>query len=254
MDTNYLDRVTARRATLAEHGSVVHGVTPAGHAAVAELYAYLLGTYLPARYPSMFELITSTITPARGQQQPTKLFRNKVTNLAFPLHPPPSDPCEMLRVLGETVEDDMFLLLRDLNPDSEQEHRAVAFVCCHPAGFAPASKLGRRLAEIHGPVPAYGKIGASMERYFARLAVGRPVKRMNVCVLLCHVISSGTYSFAGQAVVGCANLMIFIDCILVVYPDAPAALRAERQPRACWGRGQGGRNQRGRHWAGEVPG
>lgn len=87
----------------------------------------------------------------------------------------------MLRILGETVEDDMFLLLQD---DAAQggEHRAVAFMCCHPAGFDPSSKLGKRLAEIHGPVPAYEKIGASMERYFGRLEVGKEVKRMNVSI------------------------------------------------------------------------
>ncbi|SPQ26374.1 9ac65be4-98c9-47fc-87de-6291443aceb4 [Thermothielavioides terrestris] len=154
MDSNYLDRVTARRALIAEHTSAVHGAIPSGHAPVAELYSYLLGTYLPARYPTMFELITSTDTATATT---TTVFRNK-----------------MLRLLGETVEDDMFLLLRD-----GDEHRAVAFVCCHPSGFAPAAKLGRRLAEIHAPVPAYEKIGPSMERYFRRLEVGSPVKRMN---------------------------------------------------------------------------
>ena len=73
----------------------------------------------------------------------------------------------------------MFLLLQDGETEGG-EHRAVAFVCCHPAGFDPSSKLGKRLAEIHGPVPAYEKIGASMERYFGRLEVGRGVKRVNV--------------------------------------------------------------------------
>ncbi|AEO67850.1 uncharacterized protein THITE_2116980 [Thermothielavioides terrestris NRRL 8126] len=161
MDSNYLDRVTARRALIAEHTSAVHGAIPSGHAPVAELYSYLLGTYLPARYPTMFELITSTDTATATT---TTVFRNKVTHVDSPLHPPPRDPLEMLRLLGETVEDDMFLLLRD-----GDEHRAVAFVCCHPSGFAPAAKLGRRLAEIHAPVPAYEKIGPSMERYFRRL-------------------------------------------------------------------------------------
>ncbi|KAL2129106.1 hypothetical protein VTI74DRAFT_8223 [Chaetomium olivicolor] len=170
MDANYLSRVTARRQLIAEHTSAVHGVTPAGHASVRELYAYLLGNYLPARYPTMFELLPNP-------QTNTVLFHNKATGLTSPLSPPPSDPLEMLRILGETVEDDMFLLLRDAH--GEREHRSVAFVCCHPSGFEPAAKLGKRLVEIHGPVPAYEKIGASMERYFGRLEVGRGVKRVN---------------------------------------------------------------------------
>ncbi|KAK4241195.1 hypothetical protein C8A03DRAFT_12527 [Achaetomium macrosporum] len=179
MDSNYLSRVTARRQIVWKHTSAVHGAIPSGHAPIRELYSYLLGSYLPTRYPTMFELIPDV------NSQKTTTFRNKVTRVDSPLHPAPSDPLEMLRILGETVEDDMFLLLRD--PDSASngngngggEHRAVAFVCCHPSGFAPAGKLGKRLAEIHVPVPAYEKIGASMERYFARLEAGRGVKRMN---------------------------------------------------------------------------
>lgn len=176
IDSNYLSRITARRELIASHPSTVHGAIPSGHAPVLETYTYLLGTYLPTRFPTLFTLIPSSSSSANPSGT---LFLNKATNQTFPLHPPPSDPAAMLRILGETVEDDMFLLLQD---DAAQggEHRAVAFVCCHPAGFDPSSKLGKRLAEIHGPVPAYEKIGASMERYFGRLEVGRGVKRMNV--------------------------------------------------------------------------
>ena len=170
MDTHYLSRVTARRELMDTHASTILGCTPAGVAPLRELYAYLLGSYLPTRYPTMFAVLP-------GPAPNTTVFHNKVTNLHFPLQPPPADPETMLRVLGETVEDDLFLLLRD---GEDGEHRSVAVVCCHPAGFDPSEKLGKRLAEIHGPVPAYDKIGASMERYFARLEVGRAVKRMNV--------------------------------------------------------------------------
>lgn len=183
------------------------GLLPSPRAvqAVRDLYAYLLGYYLPRRYPSLFELVTQQGPTASdgGEKVGEELegvvvFRNKVTGLTAPISPLPEDPVEMLRVLGETVEDDLFLVLRD---DDEfgtavdgshghshdqghgprpREHRAVAFVCCHPAGFNPAEKLGKRLVEIHGPVPAYEKIAASMERFFGRLEVGRPVKRVNV--------------------------------------------------------------------------
>ncbi|KAL2019371.1 hypothetical protein VTK56DRAFT_9751 [Thermocarpiscus australiensis] len=177
MDKNYHDRVAARRQIIADHASAVLGAIPAGHAAVAELYAYLLGAYLPTRFPTMFEL--GNPTTGGGGATTTRFFRNKVTGRDAPLQPPPpaDDPLGALRILGETVEDDMFLLLR--GEEEQQQHRAVAFVCCHPSGFAPAGKLGRRLAEIHGPVPGYHRIAASMERYFSRLEVGRSVKRVN---------------------------------------------------------------------------
>ncbi|KAJ4291421.1 hypothetical protein N0V88_006014 [Collariella sp. IMI 366227] len=168
MDANYLSRVIFRRQLLSKHTSAVHGILPAGHAAVLELYTYLLGTYLPARYPTMFELLT-------GNNGATVLFHNKITNHTSTISPPLSSPLDMLRILAETIEDDMFLLLRDDTKDGPAtgEHRAVAFVCCHPAGFAPAKKLGKTLAEIHEPVPAYERIGASMEKYFGRLEMGK---------------------------------------------------------------------------------
>jgi hypothetical protein len=187
MDSNYLERVTARRSIMAEHTSAVRGTVPSGDAPVKELYSYLLGRYLPARYPTMFGF-TQPETAAHFASQ--TLFRNKVTGQTYPLSPSPSDPTEMLEILGETVEDDLFLLLQD---HDSGEHRAVAFVCCHPAGFDPSEKLGKRLAEIHGPVPAYEKIGASMERYFARLEVGRSVKRTNVCFLLLLLFSTSSF-------------------------------------------------------------
>jgi hypothetical protein len=103
----------------------------------------------------------------------------------------------MLEILGETVEDDLFLLLPDGEGGGDGDgdgdgdgnggaHRLVAFVCCHPSGFDPSEKLGKRLVEIHGPVPAYEKIETSMERYFKKLEVGRCVKRVNVSFSFCY--------------------------------------------------------------------
>ncbi len=180
IDNTYLSTITARRATIQSHTSTVLGAIPAGYAPLTELYTYLLGVYLPTRYPSMFALLRS---PGPDNSNAEILFHNKVTNLQFPLHPTPSDPSVMLRVLGETVEDDLFLLLQDPE-ENGGEHRSVAVVCCHPSGFDPSTKLGKRLVEIHGPVPSYEKIGRSMERFFERLEVGRGVKRVNVSGIL----------------------------------------------------------------------
>jgi len=154
------------------------GTTPEGHAAIREFYTYLLGTYLPTRYPTMFELVTTTTSP---NGTPTTTFHNKATNHSTPLSPatPESDPLSMLHTLATTIEQDLFFLTLD---PSTKTHRSTAFLCCHPSGFDPSQKgLGQSLGEIHGPVPSYDKIGPSMERFFSRLDVGRPVKRLNVC-------------------------------------------------------------------------
>jgi hypothetical protein len=165
MDNNYLSRVLERRQTMANHRATVMGAIPSGHAAVSEVYTYLLTTYLPARYPTMFSLSPDKTT-----------FHNHVTDRSVPAEPP-SDPLEALGVIGETVEDDMFLLQQ-----TDDGHASVAFLCCHPAGFDPSTKLGKLLKDIHAPVPEYEKIGASMERFLGKVEAGRVVKRLNVSV------------------------------------------------------------------------
>ncbi|KAH6896051.1 hypothetical protein B0T10DRAFT_545620 [Thelonectria olida] len=156
IDEDYLNRVTLRRDLIAHHGNTVHGFVSGGEPAVRELYTYLLADYLPIRFPSLFQL-----SPDKSS------FTNTVTGKSFPTLPS-GDVNDALCVLGETVEEDLFLL-----QESPQGHRSVAFMCCFPAGFDPSEKLGRTLVEIHAPVPSYEKIGASMERFFGRLEAGK---------------------------------------------------------------------------------
>lgn len=166
MDRNYKDRVTERRGLIAQHPSIVVGTIPEGKAAVDEVYLYLMSDYLPNRFPTMF----SVDDDGRG----AKVFRNATTGASFPTRPP-DDPREALKILAETVEDDMFLL-----HETAEGHRSVAYVCCYCSGFDPSQKLDKLLEEIHEPVPSYNKIGPSMERYFSRVEVGKNVKRVNV--------------------------------------------------------------------------
>lgn len=163
MDHNYEDRVLERRQLMAQNQSVVVGAIPQGRESVEELYSFLLSVYLPQRFPTMFSL-----------SDDGKTFINAITGASFPTLAP-DDSVQALKNLGETVEDDMFLL-----HETEQSHRSVAYVCCYCSGFDPSQKLDKLLPEIHKPVPSYEKIGPSMERYFRKLEVGKNVKRVNV--------------------------------------------------------------------------
>lgn len=165
MDRNYKDRVLGRRQLIAQHPSIVVGAIPQGKEAVRELYTYLISKYLPQRFPKVFSAV-----------EDGKLFRNSVTNALYPMTPP-DDSIEALRILAETIEDDMFLL-----HETDKGHRSVAYVCCYCSGFDPSQKLDKLLDEIHEPVPSYHKIGPSMERFFSRVQVGKNVRRVNVCV------------------------------------------------------------------------
>ncbi|KAK2606426.1 hypothetical protein QQS21_003119 [Conoideocrella luteorostrata] len=162
IDKDYLDRVTHRRHLIEEKGSAVHGHLPRGKESVSELYTYLLREYLPVRYPTMFRLSSDA-----------SIFENLVTGASFPVNAP-SDINAALRALGESVEEDIFLL-----HETPEGHLCVAFMCCFPAGFDPSVKFGNLLKDIHAPVPSYDKIGSSMERFFSKLQVGKSVKRLN---------------------------------------------------------------------------
>lgn len=150
---------------MTSHEKHTLGCLPFGAEAVQEAYTYLLGDYLPTRYPTLFS-------------KDDKRFHNRVTGVSLPLLSP-EDPIAALRSLGENVEDDMFFLR-----ETQEGHQCTAFVCCCPSGFDPAEKIGKLMKDIHGPVPSYEKIGPSMERYFSRLEVGKTVSRVNVSGLV----------------------------------------------------------------------
>lgn len=96
VDNQYLDRTTIRRHIIAEYKDTVHGYLPGGEPAVYELYSYILSHHLPMRFPSLFKVDSTQ-------------FTNLVTGRTFPAEPP-TDPNVCLRILAETIEEDIFLL------------------------------------------------------------------------------------------------------------------------------------------------
>ncbi|POR34966.1 E3 ubiquitin-protein ligase hel2 [Tolypocladium paradoxum] len=162
IDKDYLDRVNLRRSLIGLHGDRVHGCLPGGVEAVRELYTFLMADFLPTRFPTQFKL-----SDDKSQSKNMATGKTHATTA-------PEDPTAALRVLGETVEEDMFLL-----HETPNGHMSVALICCFPSGFDPSAKLGRLLRDIHTPVPSYEKIGASMERFFSKMQVGKSVKRTN---------------------------------------------------------------------------
>ncbi|KAF3805557.1 hypothetical protein GCG54_00002904 [Colletotrichum gloeosporioides] len=163
IDKDYLERINLRKSLIKNHGQTVHGYIPSGQDAVQELYSYLMSEYLPTRYPTLFKL-----------PENSSIVKNQVTRDEYSVEPP-IDTLAALRAVGTSVEEDIFILKP--TPDG---HQCVAFMCCFPSGWNPASKLGKHMNAIHTTVPAFGKIGPSMERFFTKLKVGESVKRVNV--------------------------------------------------------------------------
>ncbi|BEI93113.1 uncharacterized protein CcaverHIS019_0507410 [Cutaneotrichosporon cavernicola] len=173
VDEDYTKRVAERRRLYALHGNKVHGVIPDGRgaAAVRELYTYLLHDHLPRRFPTMFKL-------SPDGKEFTNVATGKVLLTTVPVT---GDLAEDDRAaeaalvgLGETIEEDLFFLQK-----VGDTHQCVAFSCCFPSGFDPSEKLGLGLSAIHDPVPNYERIGPSMERFFSKMEVGKPFRRLN---------------------------------------------------------------------------
>ncbi|THV52504.1 hypothetical protein BGAL_0077g00170 [Botrytis galanthina] len=162
MDRTYLDRLAVRTNVIREHTPKVLQALPSSYAAIQEFYTYLTADYLPTRFPTVYSL------------HPTHLL-NKATGHHIPLTP--SSPIEALRTLGTNIDSDYLILVPSLDGDG---YILGGFITCFPAGFDTQALLGKKIRDIHKPVPKYKeKLEASMYRSFDRLEVGKIIKRVN---------------------------------------------------------------------------
>ncbi|KNG87697.1 hypothetical protein ANOM_003890 [Aspergillus nomiae NRRL 13137] len=194
MDKTYKDRLAIRSSLLQKYPDVVVGVNsetdPRIYAAIRELYVFVVGTYLPTRYPRMFRL-TSDDNSKTGTETKT-ILESLVTGAKIPLHFNESEPGSRtgrkeLETLGTLVDEEFLILLPEspsthpsTNQGESEKYILEAYTTFFPSGFDTRKKLGLRLASIHTPVPGYKeKLERSMDRFFARVEVGQFVQRVN---------------------------------------------------------------------------
>ncbi len=94
--------------------------------------------------------------------------------------PEPRDGVDLhpLDQAGRLVQEDLCLMA----PDGGH-HVLVAGSVCFPSHWRLADKLGRSVAEIHGPVPHYAdELADKVDRFFDRLTVEHPVVRRNLSI------------------------------------------------------------------------
>uniref|UniRef100_A0A093VUX8 Uncharacterized protein n=1 Tax=Talaromyces marneffei PM1 TaxID=1077442 RepID=A0A093VUX8_TALMA len=183
MDKTYKERMMYRRKILKEHRETVLAMhdesDPRTIAAVKEFYRYIMSTYLPVRYPTMFRLHETAFETGKAY-----MLENLVLNELYPSEVTElTSPMRALEILYKTIDEDYLILLPDESEGGDSKnakYRLVAYETCYPAGFNPRQKLGKLLADIHGPVPGYHeKLEKSMDRHFANIEVGKYVKRIN---------------------------------------------------------------------------
>jgi hypothetical protein len=147
------------RALGAGHGFL----SDADEAADLSLKAELLAT----RHQEVFAAL-DTASVAAGSRATLELVETVTGRRADATRHP-------LDAAGRLVQEDLCLLvLRDGDAFLD------AASLCFPSYWRLADKLGRRIDEVHGPIPRYDHdLGGRVARFIERLKPGRPVWRRN---------------------------------------------------------------------------
>ncbi|KAF8462954.1 hypothetical protein BDZ91DRAFT_661682, partial [Kalaharituber pfeilii] len=187
IDNGYPKRIAMRGELIEKYPNITYGFREELIPAVEEFYEYLLGYYLPKRWPGIFRVIKNKGLNVIEEEW----FENLVTGATYPVIPPtkritgPSaeqaDAVNgLLRAIGTSIEEDVFMLLPDSPSTGAGQYVLGAFCACFPSGFDASEKIGKPLAGIHDPVPGYQeKLRTGMDRFFAKVSVGKPWRRWN---------------------------------------------------------------------------
>ncbi|KZZ94647.1 hypothetical protein AAP_01947 [Ascosphaera apis ARSEF 7405] len=168
MDKTYKDRIKLRQTTLKENRTIVRAVNrtkgpngneedPRIRPAIEELYSWIMGHYLPTRYPTMFRLVKTTFETGE-----TVLLHNRITGDVLPATMNKSQTIEdAFEKMNKTVDEDMLILLpQETVPEDQPENDVVAedrvdgapanaryileaYFSCFPSGFNPYEKMGK---------------------------------------------------------------------------------------------------------------
>lgn len=101
MDKTYLGRIRLRRQLIENHGNTVVDANKINALAVNEFYTWMMGTYLPLRYPMIFQVVQNTDSVPEKQPQPllTSLTTAETVTISLP-----ATAIEALRLLGSHID------------------------------------------------------------------------------------------------------------------------------------------------------
>lgn len=143
IDQTYLNRINLRKRLIRQYRDVVIQPGPIrAQPSVDELYSWMLGTYLPTRFPTMFTLVQPQ-SFSRATTGPE--LKSLVTSEAWPVEPP-QDVIQALEILGTVVDVDWLFMIPAEDGDG---YVLGAFIACYPNGFAWKNMIGKKLRDIH---------------------------------------------------------------------------------------------------------
>lgn len=159
-DVRLADELAEKERLLRERHQEVFAALPEAMAGSVEVLE-LLAEHLPTRFPTLYKregnILHNLVT-----QQSGDLLQNA-------LHP--------LDVAGRLVQEDLCLMQQDARA---QVYCLVGASLCFPTRWRLLEKLGKPLNTIHDPIPGYAEqLASTMDRYFERIKVDKPVWRIN---------------------------------------------------------------------------
>lgn len=168
VDWDHFKRLSLRRSILEKSSHQAIFATPSSAPAVKEMYEWLTQTYLPQRFPTIFERDADS----------GGMMRNRVNGEEFSIQSA-RDGGDALRSMAAMIDEDIMFLLP--SGDDQGTYSLGAYAVCYVSGFDISRMQGKMLREIHDEVPGYkDKLQFSMDRFFHRMKPQEYVKRENV--------------------------------------------------------------------------
>ena len=160
IDTDFAGALQEKERLLTGRYAEVFAALPEAAASAAEVLA-LLVAHLPTRFPQLYKSSGGRIENlATGQQWGV-----------------PTTAVHPLDLAGRLVQEDLCLM--QWRADTRVYHLVGASLC-FPTRWRLADKIGQPLNMIHAPIPGYEEqLATTMDRFFDRLKVEKPVWRLN---------------------------------------------------------------------------
>ena len=159
-DEDLVIELREKERLLSQQHTEVFATLPQAAAGSAEVLE-LLVDHLPTRFPELY---------TRDRDQ----FNNLATGQHWDIT---QHTLHLLDLAGRLVQEDLCLMQRNA---ATKVYHLIAASLCFPTRWRLADKIGKRLNTIHAPIPGYEEqIASTMDKFFDRLKVDKPVWRLN---------------------------------------------------------------------------
>ncbi|PIL36662.1 hypothetical protein GSI_00351 [Ganoderma sinense ZZ0214-1] len=170
-------RMQTRGEKLVQMHPAQPGVVESGHAA-AEEFLYELAEYLSRRHPDVYRVTRHPVSAREDENGWYGEGRIKTITIVPFQETHNLDMEEPLKAARSLIQEDFTIMLEG----SDGRYYLQAGAVCIAGSWRLEDKMGMPLEEIHtsGHVPKYkDKLQMSMERYFRRMPVDKPIVRNN---------------------------------------------------------------------------